>query len=73
MSDKYLRGSEWRKWDLHVHTPESIIHHYTGQNPWKKFIEDLEQLPTEFKVLGINDYIFLDGYEKVLEYKSRGR
>lgn len=18
---KYLKGSEWRKWDLHVHTP----------------------------------------------------
>ena len=23
MSTKYSRGSEWRKWDLHFHTPSS--------------------------------------------------
>lgn len=22
-TNKYPRGSEWRKWDLHVHTPAS--------------------------------------------------
>ncbi|KAA6306661.1 hypothetical protein EZS27_041676, partial [termite gut metagenome] len=22
-NNNFLRGSEWRKWDLHVHTPES--------------------------------------------------
>jgi len=26
---KYARGSEWRKWDLHIHTPASF--HWTGQ------------------------------------------
>ncbi len=25
----YLEGSVWRKWDLHVHTPASIGHHYS--------------------------------------------
>ena len=25
---KYPRGSEWRKWDLHVHSPNS--HDYSG-------------------------------------------
>ncbi len=30
MSDlKYNRGSEWRKWDLHIHTPASF--HWNGQ------------------------------------------
>ena len=72
---KYERGSEWRKWDLHVHTPCSIINSYGGDTPevWKKFIADLESLPEEFKVLGINDYLFLDGYEKVLKYKEQER
>ncbi len=69
---KYSRGSEWRKWDLHVHTPESIVHNYTGGDPWRRFIEDIEHLPPEFKVIGINDYIFLDGYKRVLEEKSKG-
>lgn len=73
---KYPKGSEWRKWDLHVHTPSSMVEYYSGTSPeekWEGFISDLENLPPEFKVLGINDYLFIDGYEKVLEYKSIGR
>jgi energy-coupling factor transporter ATP-binding protein EcfA2 len=71
----YFRGSEWRKWDLHVHTPSSLIQHYGGDTDeiWEKYILDLESLQREFKVIGINDYLFLDGYEKVLEYKNNGR
>ncbi len=72
---KFKRGSKWNKWDLHVHTPKSIIQQYGGDNGkvWETFIADLERLPDEFKVLGINDYIFLDGYKKVKEYKDQGR
>ena len=45
------RGSLWRKWDLHVHTPESIVHHYPSVNsdPWEPFLRNLEQLPPEFR------------------------
>lgn len=72
----YPRGSEWRKWDLHVHTPFSLIQHFTGtdiNNKWEVFISDLESLPEEFQVIGINDYLFIEGYKKVLEYKAAGR
>ncbi|WP_407282724.1 hypothetical protein V7O61_03280 [Methanolobus sp. WCC1] len=72
MSD-YPRGSEWRKWDLHVHTPASLFHNYPGTDPWDDFLTDLENLPPEFKVIGINDYLFIDGYERVLEEKAKGR
>lgn len=68
-------GSTWKKWDLHVHTPFSIVQNY-GNNTdevWENFISDLEQLPPEFKVVGINDYIFVDGYERVLKVKEEGR
>ncbi|MBP9717732.1 AAA family ATPase [Candidatus Gracilibacteria bacterium] len=73
--DKNNRGSEWRKWDLHVHTPASLRQNYGGATDevWEQFITDLEKLPQEFKVIGINDYLFLDGYEKVLQYKKSGR
>ncbi|MBZ4644240.1 MAG: ATPase involved in repair [Deferribacteraceae bacterium] len=73
---KFPKGSEWRKWDLHVHTPYSIINHYKGSNDddkWENFIKDLENLPQEFKVLGINDYLFIEGYKKVIEFKNCGR
>lgn len=70
------RGSEWNIWDLHVHTPESLVHNYKSspdEDVWEKYIESLEALPKEIKVLGINDYIFIDGYRKVLEYRQKGR
>src|SRR6266567_6235418 len=67
------RGSIWRKWDLQVHTPESLVHEYVGTDPWATFIQELEQLPREFKVIGINDYIFLDGYKRVIAEKAKGR
>jgi len=71
---KKERGSEWRIWDLHIHTPESICQEYknTPEN-WEKFIKCLENLPEEVKVIGITDYYFIDGYEKVMEFKAKGR
>jgi len=71
------KGSEWRKWDLHIHTPKTLCSEYGGDTPeiWNKFIDELERLAIkkELKVIGINDYLFLDGYKKVLEYKKNGR
>ena len=71
MSD--VRGSVWRKWDLHVHTPDSLVHHYNGKNPWDEFLSALESLPPEFKVIGINDYLFIDGYRRIINEKANGR
>lgn len=68
-------GSVWRKWDLHVHSPDSFYQNYPGseKEAWEAFLSDLEALPAEFKVIGINDYVLVDGYEKVLKAKSEGR
>lgn len=69
------RGSTWKKWDLHVHTPNSLVHNYPGdrEKAWEQFISELEALPPDFKVIGINDYLFVDGYKRVLEERKRGR
>lgn len=70
-------GSTWNKWDLHVHTPSSLVHNYPGANQdeaWEAFLLDLEALPAEFKAIGINDYIFIDGYERARKAKlEQGR
>lgn len=70
-------GSTWKKWDLHVHTPSSVVHNYPGANQddaWEAFLQDLEALPREFKAIGINDYIFIDGYERARKAKiEQGR
>ena len=67
------RGSLWRKWDLHVHTPDSFVHNYTGPDSWNRFLSEIEALPPEFKVIGVNDYIFLSGYKRILEERKNGR
>ena len=61
------KGSEWRKWDLHVHTPFSIYQRFGNNDDatWETYIKDLEKLPSEFAVIGVNDYLFLDGYSKL--------
>lgn len=65
------KGSEWNIWDLHVHTPASIFHRYGNDDDvWEKYISDLEKLPKEFKVIGVNDYFFIDGYERLLKEQS---
>lgn len=69
------KGSEWNIWDLHVHTPDSIFHRYGNDDDiWEKYITDLENLPSYFRVIGVNDYLFLDGYKKLLkEQKENNR
>jgi hypothetical protein len=48
------RGSEWRIWDLHVHTPLSIENNYgctDNEEGWNEYITALEQLPSDIKKL----------------------
>lgn len=53
------KGSVWRIWDLHVHSPAS----YGGEYPI--FITNASQSKAD--VIGINDYCTLKGYEEVLK------
>jgi len=62
----YPRGSEWRKWDLHVHSPNS--HSYSGT--WDRFYAQLQN--ANCGVIGINDYCCISGYENVKEKIKKG-
>lgn len=67
----YPTGSEWRKWDLHVHTPASHTSRYgRDEHAWERFLTGLAGLPS---VIGINDYIWVDGYDRVLAAHAEGR
>jgi predicted ATPase len=65
---KYKRGSEWRKWDLHIHTPGTKKNDlFEGRNieeKWGKFIENLNSSKEEIAVVGITDYFCIDNYFK---------
>lgn len=65
-------GSNWHRWDLHVHTPDSLVQNYAGPDPWARFFDGLRALPSDIKVVGINDYLFISGYKRVLAEKQKG-
>ena len=39
----HYKGSEWNKWDLHIHTPESGMANQFG-NDWDKYVLSLFKL-----------------------------
>ncbi len=61
------RGSEWRRWDLHVHTPESGM--ANGFSDWDSYVIALFNKALENKIaaIGITDYFTIDGYKKLKE------
>src|SRR5699024_7805003 len=66
------KGSEWRKWDLHVHAPSKYTcaknDQYEGINlddKQNRFIDELKTV-NDIAVLGITDYFSLEGYKFVL-------
>lgn len=69
----YNRGSEWRKWDLHIHTPGTAKNDNFGNSVdiWNQYIDALEK--TDVAVFGITDYFSIRNYLKVKEYQQHGR
>src|SRR5688500_11752759 len=62
------RGSQWNKWDLHVHTPASILNSEFG-NDWDAYIKDLfsKAIDKQIVAIGITDYFSVKGYRKIRE------
>ena len=56
---KWPRGAQWRKWDLHVHSPAS--QGYTGD--YNQFVIQLGNADCD--VVGINDYFSVEGYREI--------
>lgn len=72
----FEQGSIWRKWDLHIHSPLTILNNQypklaDGTPDWESFLTKLESL--DIAVLGITDYFTIDGYKKIKEFKEQGR
>ena len=61
------KGSQWRRWDLHIHTPETKLndHYKNDGNVWDKYIDCLENSPVQ--AFGITDYFSADGYFSLRE------
>lgn len=59
----YPRGSEWRKWDLQVHTPFSALNNGFGSDFGAYAKQLLEKaIEHEIAAVGITDYFTIQGY-----------
>ena len=71
-----LVGSEWRRWDLHIHSPLSALNNQfpskNGEPDWDAYIESIELLD-DIVAVGITDYFAIDGYKQVLKYRGAGK
>lgn len=67
------RGSIWRRWDPHIHTPGTLMNNQFGPDAWGEYLTRLEKSEPRIEVLGVTDYASLDRYEDVLKFKAEGR
>lgn len=69
-------GSLWRKWDLHVHTPYSILNNQFGdsknEKTWDSYVYNLftKAIKNGICAIGLTDYFSIKGYLKVKEILS---
>lgn len=71
MSEIYRKGSEWRRWDLHIHTPGTALN--SQFESWEKFLDTIESFGQEVEVIGIADYSSIEGYKRVRNERNAGR
>lgn len=65
-------GSIWRRWDLHIHTLDTIKNNeFDGD--WEKYISKVEAAPKEISVIGFTDYFRIEGYKSLAAGKRAGR
>jgi ABC-type lipoprotein export system ATPase subunit len=64
----YPRGAEWRRWDLHIHTPASQLGSSFSGVTWANYVDSLEKaaIKRRIAVIGVTDYMSIDGYEILL-------
>ena len=66
------RGSEWRKWDLHVHTKGTNKNDQFSSSNMEDFLYEFfkKAIEKEISAIGITDYFSIDRYRDVVNYQE---
>jgi len=64
------RGSEWRRWDLHVHTPDTALNDQFRS--WDEYLAVING-QNEVHVIGVTDYLLFSNYAKLRQYHTEGK
>lgn len=68
------RGTEWHRWDPHIHGPGTVFNNQFGDNaPWDSYITAIESCEPVIEALAITDYFVTDTYEEALRRKASGQ
>ncbi|ELX09848.1 hypothetical protein Jab_2c19310 [Janthinobacterium sp. HH01] len=68
------RGSQWRRWEPHIHAPGTLLNdQFGGDAPWGDYLSKIETLSPQIEALAVTDYYVTDTYEEVLRHKKTGR
>jgi hypothetical protein len=71
----YPEGSIWRKWDLHIHGPETKLNNqFSGKGDdekWENYVRELEKYNLEG--IAYTNYFCIDGLEKLKAIKDSGK
>ena len=65
------RGSEWRRWEPHIHAPGTVMNNqFGGPSAWHDYLAALEQATPVIEAIAVTDYYVTDTYEEVLKAKG---
>jgi len=68
------RGSEWRRWEPHIHAPGTVLNNqFGGGDPWDAYLTKLETITPKIEAIAVTDYYVTDTYEEVLRQRAAGR
>ena len=68
-----VKGSEWRKWDLHVHTKGTNKNDQYSCSCFDDFCKEMfsKAIENNISAIGITDYFSIDNYKKVIDYQNK--
>lgn len=72
MSREWSRGSEWHRWDPHIHTPGTLFEDKFKAG-WDEYFTAIEQAMPRVSALGITDYCVLSSYKEFCSRQAEGR
>ncbi|WP_439864702.1 TrlF family AAA-like ATPase [Pseudomonas antarctica] len=68
------RGSQWHRWEPHIHTPGTVLNdQYGARDPWEEYLARLERSTPTIEAIAVTDYYVTDAYEQLLAHKVAGR
>lgn len=68
------RGSEWHRWEPHIHAPGTVLNNQFGAtDPWPAYLTTLEGISPTIEAIAVTDYYVTDSYEEFLKHKAAGR